>query len=397
MGARRASRCLLGALLSFPCYLAGNGEKACERLLRDHVEQAGAADLEGWSAVGRILHAMDLSEALSCGERAQLLSDGREARVAYFIEQVALHPLCVEELNWKSTAETRCVQRWYKIAIHFLRYGGDIPEAKAMWDRAVSSGVSWPSPDQTPTIWLPGLQPKPFWDCQAHWPFMRELEAHASEILAEIEQAKPYFEKAYPYLTQQGKWQDMFLVRGSEWNHELCAALPQTCRLLLPEIPTKPGVPYATAFHEEVVIFRSEPGTYVSPHCGSSNMVINLHLTLSGGNGTKLDVAGDPVELQSGKAVCFQDSYFHAVEHGTGGSAERISLVVRAMHPELSREAYGNASRTDVSDLASWDTAAALSREAERLRVEYRRLAQEERRRLTTEGCSVDSGRCSAL
>ena len=36
-------------------------------------------------------------------------------------------------------------------------------------------------------------------------------------------------------------------------------------------------------YNEEVVIFRSKPGASVGAHCGSSNAVINLHLTLKGG------------------------------------------------------------------------------------------------------------------
>ena len=36
-------------------------------------------------------------------------------------------------------------------------------------------------------------------------------------------------------------------------------------------------------YNEEVVIFRSKRGASVGAHCGSSNGVINLHLTLKGG------------------------------------------------------------------------------------------------------------------
>ena len=108
-------------------------------------------------------------------------------------------------------------------------------------------------------------------------------------------------------------------VLGHHWNTTLCQSMPSTCRLLLPELPTRPGVPYATVtwsgrkdcselavfslqehrklqhtapstarewnevYNEEVVIFRSKRGASVGAHCGSSNGVINLHLTLKGG------------------------------------------------------------------------------------------------------------------
>jgi hypothetical protein len=151
--------------------------------------------------------------------------------------------------------------------------------------------------------------------------------------------------------------------------------MPLTCRLLLPELPTKPGVPPVTAFNEEVVIFRSEPGAVVHSHCGSSNALINLHLTLAGARGTVLRVGGKELQLRNGQAVCFQDSFFHEVEHKGDGDAERISLVIRVMHPDLSLASYGSSEQTDVVNLTTWDTAAALELEVARLREEYRRLA----------------------
>lgn len=109
-------------------------------------------------------------------------------------------------------------------------------------------------------------------------------------------------------------------------------------------------------------------------HCGSSNGVINLHLTLKGGRGTSVSVDGLQVDLRDGEAICFQDSYFHSVNHGLDGEEERISLVIRVMHPDMDLKLLG--SRTDsVPDLQAWDKSASLLREVERLRAEYRKLA----------------------
>ncbi|CAJ1361028.1 unnamed protein product [Effrenium voratum] len=196
-------------------------------------------------------------------------------------------------------------------------------------------------------------------------------------ILEEV-QAAAEFMSAYPYLKTHGVWQDIFLYRGHDWNTSLCDRMPATCRLLLPELPTKPGVPYATVYNEEVVIFRSEPGASVGAHCGSSNAVINLHLTLKGGRGTSVSVGDERVLLEDGKVVCFQDSFFHSVEHDLSGE-ERISLVIRVMHPDLTWEAL-DAKRTDVvPDLASFDRSGSLLSEIDRLRQEYRKLAAQNR------------------
>ncbi|CAJ1361031.1 unnamed protein product [Effrenium voratum] len=199
-------------------------------------------------------------------------------------------------------------------------------------------------------------------------------------ILEEV-QAAAEFMSAYPYLKTHGVWQDIFLYRGHDWNTSLCDRMPATCRLLLPELPTKPGVPYATVYNEEVVIFRSEPGASVGAHCGSSNAVINLHLTLKGGRGTSVSVGDERVLLEDGKVVCFQDSFFHSVEHDLSGE-ERISLVIRVMHPDLTWEAL-DAKRTDVvPDLASFDRSGSLLSEIDRLRQEYRKLAAQNRTKL---------------
>ncbi|CAJ1361030.1 unnamed protein product, partial [Effrenium voratum] len=226
---------------------------------------------------------------------------------------------------------------------------------------------------------VPGLESQTFWNC-SRWPFLASLEAATPMILEEV-QAAAEFMSAYPYLKTHGVWQDIFLYRGHDWNTSLCDRMPATCRLLLPELPTKPGVPYATVYNEEVVIFRSEPGASVGAHCGSSNAVINLHLTLKGGRGTSVSVGDERVLLEDGKVVCFQDSFFHSVEHDLSGE-ERISLVIRVMHPDLTWEAL-DAKRTDVvPDLASFDRSGSLLSEIDRLRQEYRKLAAQNRTKL---------------
>jgi len=295
-------------------------------------------------------------------------------------EKVALHPDCLAELETKSSSQTRCAQKMYKIAVHCLRVANHMDLADAMWNRAVAlrsmkseRHIGWPSPMQTPTVWIEGLTSKPVWDC-SQWPFVRALEAAASTILDEIHRISSNFDIAYPYLSRGGTWQHMFLFRGHEWNMSLCSSMASTCRLLLPELPTKPHVPYTTVFNEEIVIFRSEPGASVGSHCGSSNNVINIHLTLAGARGTSIIVGNEEIELQDQKAVCFQDSFHHAVEHRGSGDAERISLVVRVMHPEMSLASYGDALQTDVVNLTAWNATASLTSELSRLRRLHRKF-----------------------
>lgn len=353
--------------------------------------------------VGRTLHAFSIDDAIACGENVLQHSGLHAVGMAHFLEQVALHPACAEELETKCEAQTRCAQKWYKIAIHALTVASERVDADSMWKRATalrvaedkrdSAPIGWPSSWQTPTVWISSLRSMPTWDC-GNWPFVSELEAAAPRILDEILSAESRFATAYPYLTQRGTWQDMFLYRGHDWDHALCAAMPLTCRLLVPSLPTKPGVPYTTVYNEEVVIFRTEPGAAVGEHCGSSNAVVNLHLTLTGARGTTLRISGEEYPLQDGKTICFQDSYFHAIEHRGDAEAERISLVVRAMHPSMSIAAFGASARTDVvDDLGSWDEAAEVKRDLERLRIDYRKLAKS----VAVQNASADPLVCEGL
>ena len=224
-----------------------------------------------------------------------------------------------------------------------------------------------------------GLRGQPFWDCHQAWPFVRTLEAYANQMLGEAMEVAPKLTKAYPYLFTQGSWQNLFLFRGRTWNADACRVMPRTCQLLMPEIPTKPGLPSIVPNNEEIVLFRSMAGAYVGPHSGAVNNQINIHLTLKGGRGAFLDVAGDRRELQAGKALCFQDSYLHSLEHKCKAAdecQERISLVVRVLHPDFDLQSLGNSNATEAEkDLRAFSESSALRAELSQMRQAFRKLA----------------------
>ena len=86
--------------------------------------------------------------------------------------------------------------------------------------------------------------------------------------------------------------------------------MPHTCRLLLPEIPSKPGLPYVMPNNEEIVLFRSVSGAYVGPHTGAVNNQINIHLTLTAGKGVFLEAVLF-FQIESSKLQrCLFDAFF---------------------------------------------------------------------------------------
>lgn len=313
---------------------------------------------------------IDLRSAESCAQDV-LDSQMEPSHMASIVEAVARHPDCVREME-RSATETRCAQRWYKVVISILANAGDTKAGEASFHRAREVGIQWPSAEQTPTVWIPGLTTAPVWEC-SHWNFLSTLESRASEILMEVEAVSANLSAAYPYLPQHGSWDNLFLFRNGRWDAALCRVMPLTCRLLVPELPTQPGVPWVVANNEEVVIFRTRPGTHVGHHCGASNGQVNLHLTLAGGLGARLWVQGQQHVLRDGRALCFQDSFMHSLDHHSG--IDRYSLVVRVMHPEMG---LGYPSRrTNVVDLDASSVNSALMDEIERLREAYRALVRE--------------------
>eukprot|EP00405_Crypthecodinium_cohnii_P016990 CAMPEP_0206447114 /NCGR_PEP_ID=MMETSP0324_2-20121206/16578_1 /ASSEMBLY_ACC=CAM_ASM_000836 /TAXON_ID=2866 /ORGANISM="Crypthecodinium cohnii, Strain Seligo" /LENGTH=426 /DNA_ID=CAMNT_0053915793 /DNA_START=42 /DNA_END=1323 /DNA_ORIENTATION=- len=385
------------SLLSSSAAATSSSSSKCDELLAKHVELAGPMDVEtafleeAVAPVREMVRQMERDEAIACADRA-LASNEMPLNIgnqwARLAEQIALHPSCLGELKSKSEAEIRCAQLYFKIGIHALQVVHEVEAAEAMWKRALAvnaneperARIRWPTLEQTPTVYLSKLESSRLWDC-SNWPFIQKLEALAPELLEEVQAAESRFSSAYPYLKRDGSWQNLFLHRGHEWDEEVCAALPLLCSLLKPELPTRVGVPYATRYNEEVVIFRSQPGASVGAHCGSSNAVINLHLTLAGGKGTTLRIGDIQRELSDGKVFCFQDSYFHAVDHSGGPDAkERFSIVVRVMHPNITEDTFSGCNRTEVvADLKAYDRTEALEKEVERLREAYRTLADQTR------------------
>ncbi|CAE7347266.1 Rbbp9 [Symbiodinium microadriaticum] len=324
-------------------------------------------------------------------------SAGNYVVAAAVSESVALLPDCLEELKSKSELQSRCPQKMYKIAIQKLFSMGDAEGAELVWKRArqlfrgstrafpqmlpeEEAAIPWPSALQTPTVWVRGLREKSFWDCYQAWPFVRTLEAQAGRILSEAIDVAPKLTRAYPYLFTKGSWQNLFIFRGRTWNTEVCDVMPRTCQLLVPEIPTKPGLPTVVPNNEEIVLFRSVDGAYVGPHSGAVNNQINIHLTLKGGQGAFLNVAGDRRELKAGKAMCFQDSYLHSLEHtcqnGSDDCNERLSLVVRVLHPDYDARSFRGTLATEAEGpLDAFSETTALRAELSRLREQYRKLS----------------------
>jgi len=161
-------------------------------------------------------------------------------------------------------------------------------------------------------------------------------------------------------LIAMGDWSELLLFNGSDgWDTRHCGHAPTTCKLLSTraEVVGRPaGAPDA---HSEwqVTFLRLAPRSRLAWHTGTSNERLTAHLGLliprecvpprPAVDGGHLDGGARPCELsvgspsaverlqwQEGRALVFDDSFFHSAANLATSSA-RYVLYVSFWHPEL--------------------------------------------------------------
>lgn len=222
---------------------------------------------------------------------------------------------------------------------------GDLAAAEKVAMQAVERCPTpfWVHPLQRPSHFLPQLYSSP-WHRVEDFPWMKKLEDHWQEILAELRQldaadADPAA-SAWPEVRGHdrslaegtGIWRE-FPLLGLQVDTE--SRCPRTWQLLT-EVE-------AIASHwrlcpnEETALFsRLTPGTRLKPHCGPTNLHLTCHLGLEVPTGCRLRVGREWRTWQPGKCLVFDDSYEHEVQHH--GDSTRIVLLVRFWHPQVPLE-----------------------------------------------------------
>jgi hypothetical protein len=179
------------------------------------------------------------------------------------------------------------------------------------------------------TVWrCTSLASRPWHDEPS--PVRAALEQNAPAIIEEYRAVARRLE-THPdnaSLTERGRWTGMFLygARGVR-NEDLCRACPTTAKLL-DEIPLCKAFGFA-------MFSGMEPHTHIAPHCGSSNLRLRYHLGLDVPEPDRswLRVGTEKRGWREGKAMAFDDSFQHEVEHA--GERPRVVLVVDVWHPSL--------------------------------------------------------------
>lgn len=220
--------------------------------------------------------------------------------------------------RYGDTGAERIVDAWNRVMV------GEVTRKE--WDGKGS---------QVAASYVDGLEAEP-WHSVDRYPWISPLEENASVIRDEFCHAlsKGFGEGAAwaPAAEEDAEaygpgWQKLVL-QNRDWNPVMCGLFPETCEILQGF-----GAP-----SHEVFFARQRAGTGIKPHTDNSNFFITAHLPLEvpdGGHcwirvGTK-----EKREWRENKVLAFDSSFVHETENGA--SSDRIVLLVRFWHPQLTQ------------------------------------------------------------
>lgn len=286
-----------------------------------------------------------------------------------FAKKLMKNPTCLNDFDAKSELECRCVPLFAKVSTLKLKNAGLIEEAKAIFNQVTTmswsgkvrnygpgEAVRWDSFQHTPQIWVKNLRSMQIWGRET-WddlPICKRLEDNFETIQEETRLALrdeiDSFDDTYRFLYSQGLWEHLMLYDKRKFT-EVCEVIfPKTCALLKQWLPSKPGLPWTSDQNEQVLVIRMKEGTDVETHCGPSNNILNVHIGISGVEGAKLIIANKTYEWEVGKVIAWDGSYDHRV-HCLDCKQERVIMMVRYMHPDMSPEHYKGVAKTHFEDV----------------------------------------------
>ena len=185
----------------------------------------------------------------------------------------------------------------------------------------------------------------PFYD-RSHFPWLEQLEAHASAILEELvaflERGKadfrPYVDfpagvpvNQFQELNHSCKWSSLWLWRDGELQETAAPNFPATLRLM-------ESLPLARqqGFGPTVLFSSLDAHTQIPPHTGSTNARLLVHLPLIVPGPARFRVANDVRRFEFGKAWVFDDTIEH--EAWNESDEARLILIFDIWNPFLSAD-----------------------------------------------------------
>eukprot|EP00929_Paragymnodinium_shiwhaense_P067870 TRINITY_DN34107_c0_g1_i1.p1 TRINITY_DN34107_c0_g1~~TRINITY_DN34107_c0_g1_i1.p1 ORF type:complete len:454 (+),score=122.54 TRINITY_DN34107_c0_g1_i1:112-1473(+) len=287
-----------------------------------------------------------------------------------FAYKLMQHPECLAEFDRKCEMEARCVPLYGKIALLKLKNAGMVDDANALFERltkltwqgevrsyGAGEAVAWDHFMHTPQTWVKGLRSLPIWerDTWHDLPICKQLEDNFGTIKEEVAKAlknetESGFDDAYRFLYEKGEWNQILLYGGREFKPACEKVFPKLCALLKTWLPSKPGLPWVSDQNEQVLVLKMKPGTDVEVHSGPANNILNIHIGISGLDGAQLVVANKTYGWEEGKVIAWDGSYDHSI-NCLKCKQDRVIMMVRYMHPDMSLEHFKGMPRTHFEEV----------------------------------------------
>jgi len=187
----------------------------------------------------------------------------------------------------------------------------------------------------TNAAFFPGPVNRPIWPT-ADVPLAVFLEEHASVFAAELDKIvdSGRFEALYwsgevsltQFAPKLDDWMPVSIVKNRRRIERTCAETPRTCELL----EQRSEIMRCSAKDAGATFARLNPGSALKPHFWNTPR-LGVHLGLRTPPGAKMVVGGSSAAWRAGKAVVFDDTYVHSVQHT--GDEPRFILVAWFCHP----------------------------------------------------------------
>jgi hypothetical protein len=218
-------------------------------------------------------------------------------------------------------------------------------EAYKIADTAVAQGL-WPERMQRPISLHPTTRRSAFFEPSSFW-FTSHLEENWEIIRDELDRVADPARAGFSTAGLDGS-----SVRGGKWNQLMlwdrgrrfdraCHMFPATSALIA-EIPE--AADFGNGF---VMLSWTQPGTWITPHCGPTNSKARTHFCIRADKKARIRVGNEARSWEEGKCFVFDDSFEHEVWHE--GDGPRVVLIVDTPNPYLV-----DAGQVRARDQASW-------------------------------------------
>jgi aspartyl/asparaginyl beta-hydroxylase (cupin superfamily) len=218
-------------------------------------------------------------------------------------------------------------------------------EGYQLADMAVAQGL-WPERMHRPISLHPTTQRSAFFDPSSFW-FTSDLEENWQIIADELDRVADPAAAGFSTAgldgssVRGGRWHQLMLWDRGRRFDRACEIFPATAALLA-EIPEA-----ADLGNGFVMLSWTQPGTWITPHCGPTNSKARTHFCIRTDEKARIRIGDDVRSWEEGKCFVFDDSFEHEVWHE--GDRPRVVLIVDTPNPCLE-----DGDQVRARDQASW-------------------------------------------